>query len=67
MNDPYVACSSLEWKLGIHLSEWRAARDLAKRLNAADLLLRNDPRADAVYLQGIKDLLNDFLATTDQL
>jgi len=60
--DPYVACSSLEWKLGIHLSEWRAARDLAKRLNAANLLLRNDHRADAVYLEGVKGLLNDCLS-----
>ena len=54
-HDPYVACSFLERKLGIHLSEWKAARDLAKRLN-------KDPVADAVYLQGVKDLLNDFLA-----
>ena len=54
MNDPYVASSSLKWKLGIHLSEWKASRDLAKRLN-------KDPCADAAYLQGIKDLLNDFL------
>ena len=58
-SDPYVACSSLEWKLGIHLSEWKAARDLAKRLN-------KDPCADAAYLQGVKDLLNDFLAATYQ-
>ena len=54
-HDPYVACSSLEWKLGIHLSEWKAARDLAKRLG-------KDPVADAAYLQGVKDLFNDFLA-----
>jgi len=65
--DPYVACASLEWKLGIHLSEWRAARDLAKRLNAANLLLRNDPRADAVYLQGVKNLLNDCLSSLQSM
>ena len=53
-NDPYIAASSLEWKLGIHLSEWKASRDLAKRLN-------KNPCADAAYLQDIKDLLNDFL------
>jgi hypothetical protein len=54
--DPYVACSSLEWKLGIHLAEWKASRDLAKRLN-------KDPVADSVYLQGVKDLLNDYLSS----
>ena len=54
-HDPYVACASLEWKLSIHLSEWKAARDLAKRLG-------KDPVADAAYLQGVKDLFNDFLA-----
>lgn len=53
--DPYVACSSLEWKLGIHLSEWRASRNLAKRLN-------KEPCSDDAYLQGVKDLLNDFIA-----
>ena len=55
-SDPYVACSSLEWKLGIHLSEWKASRDLAKRLN-------KDPCADAAYLQGVKNLLNDHLSS----
>ena len=55
-SDPYVACASLEWKLGIHLSEWKASRDLAKRLN-------KDPVADAAYLQGVKDLLNDYLSS----
>ena len=59
-NDPYVASSSLEWKLGIHLSEWKASRDLAKRLN-------EDPCADAAYLQGIKDLLNDFLLSLQSM
>ena len=56
ISDPYVACSSLEWKLGIHLSEWKASRDLAKRLN-------KDPCADAAYLQGVKNLLNDYLSS----
>ena len=51
----YVACASLEWKLDIHLSEWKAARNLAKRLG-------KDPIADTAYLEGVKDLLNDFLA-----
>ena len=55
-SDPYVACASLEWKLGIHLSEWKAARNLAKRLD-------KDPVADAAYLQGVKDLLNDYLSS----
>ena len=55
-SDPYVACSSLEWKLGIHLSEWKAARNLAKRFN-------KNSCADAAYLQGVKDLLNDYLSS----
>jgi hypothetical protein len=55
-SDPYVACSSLGSKLHIHLSEWKAARNLAKRLN-------KDPCADAAYLQGVKDLLNDYLSS----
>ena len=59
-NDPYVASSSLGWKLGIHFSEWKASRDLAKRLN-------EDPCADAAYLQGIKDLLNDFLSSLQSM
>jgi len=59
-HDPYVACASLEWKLGIHLSEWKAARDLAKRLG-------KDPIADAAYLQGVKDLLNDFLLSLQSM
>lgn len=54
--DPYVACSSLEWKLGLHLGEWRASRNLAKRMG-------EKPSADAAYLQGVKDLLNDYLSS----
>lgn len=54
--DPYVACSSLEWKLGIHLGEWRASRNLAKRMG-------KEPCADTAYLQGVKDLLNDYLSS----
>ena len=54
--DPYVACSSLEWKLGIHLGEWRASRNLAKRMG-------KEPSTDVAYLQGVKDLLNDYLSS----
>lgn len=54
--DPYVACSSLEWKLGIHLGEWRASRNLAKRMG-------KEPSTDTAYLQGVKDLLNDYLSS----
>ena len=56
--DPYVACSSLEWKLGIHLSEWRADRNLAKKMG-----MGKEPCTDAAYLQGVKDLLNDYLSS----
>jgi predicted LPLAT superfamily acyltransferase len=55
-SDPYVACSSLEWKLGIHLGEWRASRNLAKRMG-------EKPSTDDAYLQGVKDLLNDYLSS----
>ena len=54
--DPYVAASSLEWKLGLHLGEWRASRNLAKRMG-------EKPSTDAAYLQGVKDLLNDYLSS----
>ena len=54
--DPYVACSHLEWKLGIHLGEWRASRNLAKRMG-------KEPSTDVAYLQGVKDLLNDYLSS----
>lgn len=54
--DPYVACSSLEWKLGIHLGELRAIRNLAKRMG-------KDPSTDVAYLQVVKDLLNDYLSS----
>lgn len=55
-SDPYVACSSLEWKLGIHLGEWRASRNLAKRMG-------KEPSTDTAYLQSVKDLLNDYLSS----
>jgi hypothetical protein len=56
MADPYVICASLEWKLGIHMAEWNAARELAYRMGKA-----GDDLAQA-HLNGVLQLLREHLS-----
>ena len=52
----YVICSSLEWKIGCHLSEWNSARKLAYRMGkAGDQLNR-------AHFDGVLRLLREHLA-----
>lgn len=55
MTDPYVICASLEWKLGIHMAEWNAARELAYRMGKA-----GDDLTQA-HLNGVLRLLREHL------
>lgn len=57
----YSFCSSLEWKLGIHLSEWKAARELAYHMGrAGDELNR-------AHFDGVLNLLREHIAIADEL
>jgi hypothetical protein len=55
----YVTCSSLEWKLGCHLSEWKAARELAYRMGKAGDDLNQ------AHLDGVVKLLREHLAVLE--
>lgn len=55
MVDPYVICASLEWKLGIYMAEWNAARELAYRMGKA-----GDDLTQA-HLNGVLRLLREHL------
>jgi hypothetical protein len=59
--DLYPLCSTLEWKLGIHLSEWRAARELMYRRNG-----ELHPETDAAHLDGVVRLLREHLQAMEQ-
>jgi hypothetical protein len=59
--DLYPLCSTLEWKLGIHLSEWRAARELMYRRNG-----ELHPKTDAAYLDGVVRLLQEHLEAINE-
>lgn len=50
----YVLFASLEWKLGCHLSEWKAARELAYRRKAGDELSK-------AHCDGVVRLLREHL------
>lgn len=54
--DLYPTCSSLEWKLGIHLSEWQAARELSYRRNG-----QLHPELEQAHLAGVVELLQEHL------
>ena len=57
----YVICSSLEWKLGCHMSEWKAARELAYRMGKA-----GDELNRAHFVSVLK-LLNDYITTLSEM
>ena len=44
----YVICSSLEWKLGCHMAEWKSARELAYRLGKKEGNVLNKAHFDGV-------------------
>lgn len=52
--DLYPLCSSLEWKLGIHLSEWKAARELCYRRSGS-----LHPELEQAHLDGVVKLLRE--------
>lgn len=52
----YVMCSSLEWKLNCHMSEWNSARTLAYRLGKAG------DELNQAHLNGVLRLLREHLA-----
>jgi hypothetical protein len=59
--DLYPLCSTLEWKLGIHLSEWRAARELQYRRNG-----KLHPELEAAHLNGVVKLLQEHLEAINE-
>jgi hypothetical protein len=54
--DLYPICSVLEWKLGIHLSEWRAARELAYHRTS-----KLHPELEQAHCEGVVKLLREYL------
>ena len=52
----YARFASLEWKLGCHMAEWKAARELAYRMG--DELNR-------AHCDGVVRLLQEYLATIE--
>jgi hypothetical protein len=60
-HDLYPLCSTLEWKLGIHLSEWRAARELQYRRSG-----KLHPELEAAHLNGVVRLLREHLEAINE-
>ena len=56
----YNLCSSLEWKLGCHLSEWKAARELAYRMSQAG------DELNQAHCDGVLKLLREHLAELEE-
>ena len=56
----YVMSSSLEWKLGCHMSEWQAPRELAYRMGKAGDDLNQ------AHLDGVLRLLREHLAELER-
>jgi hypothetical protein len=54
--DLYPTCGSLEWKLGIHLSEWQAARELSYRRTG-----KLHAELEQAHLAGVVKLLQEHL------
>ena len=51
----YVRFASLEWKLGCHMSEWKAARELAYRMGKAG------DELNQAHCDGVVRLLQEHL------
>ena len=54
--DLYPICSVLEWKLGIHLNEWRAARELSY-----SQIGKIRPELEQAHCEGVVKLLREYL------
>lgn len=59
--DSYCLVSSLEWKLGIHVSEWKAARELAYRLG------KHEDELSRAHFDGVLKLLREHLSAMEKL
>ena len=59
--DPYCLVTSLEWKLGIHLSEWKAARELAYRMG------KHGNELNQAHFDGVLKLLREHLSAMEEL
>lgn len=59
MPDPYCLCASFEWKLGIHLAEWKAARELAYRMG------RHEDELNQAHFEGVLKLTREHLAAME--
>lgn len=57
----YSLCSSLEWKLGIHLAEWQAARELAYRMGKAG------DELNQAHFDGVRKLLREHIVLLDEM
>jgi len=55
----YVRFASLEWKLGCHMAEWKAARELAYRMGKAG------DELNQAHCDGVVRLLQEYLATPE--
>lgn len=55
MADPYCLCATFEWKLGIHLAEWKAARELAYRMG------KHEDELNQAHFEGIVKLTREHL------
>lgn len=56
----YVRFASLEWKLGCHMSEWKAARELAYRMGKAG------DELNQAHCDGVVRLLQEHLEVHGQ-
>ena len=55
LSDPYCLCATLEWKLGIHMAEWNAFRELAYRTGKAG------EQINRAHFDGVSQLLREYL------
>lgn len=55
-NDLFSLCSTLEWKLGAHLGEWHAARELSHR-RGGEL----STELEQAHCEGVVKLLREYL------
>ena len=58
----YVLFASLEWKFGCHMSEWKAARELASRMGKPG----GTAALEHVYCDGVVRLLREHLEAYGQ-
>lgn len=54
--DLYQTCSTLKWKVNIHLSNWRAARELSYRRTG-----KLPPKLEQAHCESVVKLLREYL------